>query len=82
MTKLTNEETEFLKILATDEEKNHEKLKEQLSPKIIEILRQYHKENIFGLPADITTHLKNAGISEDDGKYILAIVRRWGIDIS
>jgi len=77
-------EIEFLKKISTMEDFNEiEKLtKISLDANIVKILRRYYKENTMNLKPDVTNQLKSAGITEDDGKYILSNMRRLGIEIS
>lgn len=81
---ISKKEIEFLKKFSNIEDFNEiEKLlKISLDANIIEILRRYYKENTMNLKPDITNQLRSAGITEDDGKYILSGMRRLGIEIS
>ena len=84
MTSVSKKEIEFLKKFSnTDDFNEIEKLtKIGLDTNVIDILRQYYKENTMNLKPDVTNQLRSAGITEDDGKYILSNVRRLGIEIS
>lgn len=80
---ISKTEIEFLKKISnTRDFIEIEKLKIGLDTNIVEILRRYYKENTMNLKPDVTSQLSSAGITEDDGKYILSNVRRLGIEIS
>ncbi len=77
-------EIDYLKKISKIEDfHNFEKLaKIGFDTNIIEIMRRYYKENTMDLKPDITNQLRTAGITDDDGKYILSNMRRLGIEIS
>ncbi len=81
---ISRKEIEFLKKISTMKDFNEiEKLtKISLDTNTVKILRRYYKENTMNLEPHITNQLSSAGITEDDGKYILSNMRRLGIEIS
>ncbi|QUC65469.1 hypothetical protein NsoK4_04295 [Nitrosopumilus sp. K4] len=87
MAKLSLEDIEFIKILATSDSTilqlgMNDATKSQLNDRIGTVLREYYRENTMGFPTGWNQEFEKAGISEDDGKAAIACARRLGIDIS
>ena len=85
--KLSLENIEFIKILATSDatilqEGMNEATRHKLDDEIGSILREYYRENTMGTETGWTKKLLSAGIDEDTGKAAIACARRLGIDIS
>ena len=87
MAKLSLEDVEFIKILATSDatilelgmnETTRKRLDEQLGV----ILRQYYHENTTNSGKTWTMEFEKNGINEDQGKAAIACARRLGLDIS
>ena len=83
-----NEEIEILKIISRLPEfswmpqANPEKVRAEIHSKIGDILHQYYIENTQNSSGVWTSKFKNHGISENDGKTMIACARRLGLDIS
>jgi hypothetical protein len=58
------------------------KIRGEIRGKITTILCQYYLENTANAKKDWTAKFATHGISEDDGKTMIACVRRLGIEIS
>ena len=58
------------------------KIRHEIKGKITKILHQYYMENTQGTKGSWTARFASAGISEDDGKTMIACARRLGIEIS
>ena len=87
MTKLSLEDIEFIKILATSDATilqagMNDATRHRLDEQIGVILREYYRENTMRTLTDWTEKFLKAGITEDDGKAAIACARRLGIDIS
>jgi lysophospholipase L1-like esterase len=87
MTKLSLENIEFIKILASSDATilqagMNDATRHRLDDEIGTILREYYRENTMGLKTGWTEKLSQAGIDEDAGKAAIACARRLGIDIS
>jgi lysophospholipase L1-like esterase len=87
MTKLSLENIEFIKILASSDATilqagMNDATRHRLDDEIGTILREYYRENTMGLKTGWTEKLSQAGIDEDVGKAAIACARRLGIDIS
>lgn len=85
--KLSLEDIEFIKILATSESTILEKgmndaTRAKLDSEIGMILRQYYREKTTGTGQVWTEKFEKAGISDDHGKAAIACARRLGIEIS
>ena len=87
MAKLSLEDIEFVKILATSDatilelgmnDTTRKRLDEQLGV----ILRQYYQENTTNSEKIWTVEFEKNGINEDQGKAAIACARRLGLDIS
>ena len=87
MAKLSLEDIEFVKILATSDatilelgmnDTTRKRLDEQLGV----ILRQYYQENTTNSEKIWTIEFEKNGINEDQGKAAIACARRLGLDIS
>ncbi|MDX1596508.1 MAG: hypothetical protein R3327_06155 [Nitrosopumilaceae archaeon] len=83
MIKLTSSEKIVLKRLANFDSisSNYKIDVKTLDPKLIEILRQYYRENTQNLSKNVTRQLNSIGIDEEQGKFMLATARRLGIEI-
>ena len=82
MIKLTPSEKIILKSLANFDSNLTDEMYVKISdPRLIEILRQYYRENTQNLSKNITRQLNEIGINEDQGKFMLATARRLGIEI-
>lgn len=57
------------------------KIRHEIKGKIAKILRQYYLENTRDSKGDWTAKFAASGISEDDGKTMIACARRLGIEI-
>ena len=88
MINYNNEEIEILKIISRLPEfswmpqANPEKVRAEIHSKIADILHQYYIENTQGSVGIWTGEFKKYGISESDGKTIIACARRLGLEIS
>ena len=87
MTKLSLEDIEFIKILATSDATilqagMNNATRKRLDEQIGGILREYYHENTMNTLTDWTEKFLKVGITEDDGKGAIACARRLGIDIS
>ncbi|QLH04626.1 hypothetical protein C5F49_04340 [Nitrosopumilus oxyclinae] len=87
MTKLSLENIEFIKILATSDATilqagMNDATRRKLDAEIGTILREYYRENTMGAATEWTQKLELVGIDEDAGKAAIACARRLGIDIS
>ena len=87
MTKLSLENIEFIKILATSDATilqsgMNDATKQKLDDEIGTILREYYRENTMETATKWTKKLEDVGIDEDAGKAAIACARRLGIDIS
>jgi len=87
MAKLSLEDIEFVKILATSDatilelgmnDTTRKRLDEQLGV----ILRQYYQENTTNSEKIWTVEFEKNGIDEDQGKAAITCARRLGLDIS
>jgi len=58
------------------------KIRHEIKGKIAKILRQYYLENTRGSSGDWTARFASYGITEDDGKTMIACARRLGLEIS
>ena len=58
------------------------RIRGEIRGKIAKILRQYYLENTANAKKDWTAKFAIHGISEDDGKTMIACARRLGIEIS
>jgi len=78
---ISKAEIEFLKKISNIQDfiEIEKLLKNGIDTNIVEILRRYCKENTMNLKPDVTIQLRSAGITEDDGKYMLSNLRRLGI---
>ena len=87
MAKLSLENIEFIKILATSDATilqsgMNNATRNKLDDEIGTILREYYRENTMGTSTKWTQKLEDVGIDEDAGKAAIACARRLGIDIS
>jgi len=87
MVKLSLEDIEFIKILATSDATilqagMNDATRRRLDEQIGMILREYYHENTMNTNTDWTKEFLKFGITEDDGKSAIACARRLGIDIS
>ncbi len=87
MVKLSLEDIEFIKILATSDASilqvgMNDATRRRLDDQIGVILREYYRENTMNTNTEWTKEFLKFGITEDDGKSAIACARRLGIDIS
>ncbi len=87
MVKLSLEDIEFIKILATSDATilqagMNDATRRRLDDQIGVILREYYRENTMNTNTQWTKEFLKFGITEDDGKSAIACARRLGIDIS
>jgi hypothetical protein len=87
MVKLSLEDIEFIKILATSDATilqvgMNDATRNRLDGQIGVILREYYRENTMNTNTEWTKEFLKYGITEDDGKAAIACARRLGIDIS
>jgi len=87
MVKLSLEDIEFIKILATSDTTilqagMNEATKQRLDEQIGTILRGYYRENTVNSGTDWSVEFQKNGITEDDVKSAIACARRLGIEIS
>ena len=87
MAKLSLENIEFIKILATSDATilqagMNDATRNKLDDEIGTILREYYRENTMGAETEWTQKLEDVGIDEDAGKAAIACARRLGMDIS
>jgi len=87
MIKLSLEDIEFIKILATSDAAilqvgMNDATRSRLDEQIGVILREYYRENTMNTNTGWTKEFLKYGITEDDGKAAIACARRLGIDIS
>ncbi|MCV0430107.1 hypothetical protein [Nitrosopumilus sp.] len=87
MTRLSLENIEFIKILATSDATilqagMNDATRSKLNDEIGTILREYYREHTMGLQTGWTQKLLDVGIDEDTGKSAIACARRLGLDIS
>ena len=86
MINYNNEEIEILKIISRLPEfswmpqANPEKVRAEIHSKIGDILHQYYIENTQNSSGVWTSKFKNHGISENDGKTMIACARRLGLE--
>lgn len=59
-----------------------DKIRREIKGKISKVLREYYMENTRHTKGDWTAKFSQAGITEDDGKTMIACARRLGIEIS
>ncbi|MFM7797257.1 MAG: hypothetical protein ACKO7N_10890, partial [Candidatus Nitrosotenuis sp.] len=59
-----------------------DKIRSEIHSKIADILHQYYIENTRGSVGIWTGEFKKYGISESDGKTMIACARRLGLEIS
>jgi len=87
MAKLSLEDIEFIKILATSDVTilqagMNDATRHRLDEQVGVILRKYYHENTMNTGNDDwTQEFLKYGITEDDGKAAIACARRLGIDI-
>ena len=87
MEKLSLEDIEYIKILATSDSTilqlgMNDATKSRLNDRIGKILSEYYREHTMDAISQWTKEFQKAGITEDDGKSAIACARRLGIDIS
>jgi len=87
MVKLSLENIEFIKILATSDSTilqsgMNEATLMRLESEIGIILREYYQEKTMKTNTNWAVKFENVGISEDDVKAAIACARRLGINIS
>ena len=87
MAKLSLEDIEFIKILATSDATilelgMNETIRKRLDEQLGVILRQYYHENTTNSEKIWTLEFEKNGINEDQGKSAIACARRLGLDIS
>lgn len=58
------------------------KVRHEIRHKIAKILHEYYLENTRGKKGRWTAKFEESGISEDDGKSMIACARRIGLEIS
>jgi len=87
MAKLSLEDIEFIKILATSDATilelgMNDSTRKRLDDQLGVILRQYYQENTTDSEKIWTIEFEKNGINEDQGKAAIACARRLGLDIS
>ncbi|PIW32762.1 MAG: hypothetical protein COW27_03045 [Nitrosopumilales archaeon CG15_BIG_FIL_POST_REV_8_21_14_020_37_12] len=87
MVKLSLENIEFIKILATSDSTilqsgMNEATLMRLESEIGIILREYYQEKTMKTNTNWAVKFENVGISEDDVKAAIACARRLGVNIS
>jgi len=87
MAKLSLEDIEFIKILATSDATilelgMNDSTRKRLDDQLGVILRQYYQENTTDYEKIWTIEFERNGINEDQGKAAIACARRLGLDIS
>jgi len=87
MAKLSLEDIEFVKILATSDATilelgMNDSTRKRLDDQLGVILRQYYQENTTDSEKIWTIEFERNGINEDQGKAAIACARRLGLDIS
>jgi hypothetical protein len=87
MRKLSLEDIEFIKILATSDASilqigMNESTKQRLDVQIGSILQEYYLENTVKDGTDWNDELEKNGLTEDHIKSAIACARRLGINIS
>lgn len=87
-TNLEPDEAEIVKIMSKLPEFSHlsktdpAKIRHEIGTAVANALREYYFENTRMTGTKWTVKLREANITEDDGKAAIACARRLGIDIS
>jgi len=88
MSEIDADEAEIIRIISNLQEfswlatADLGKIRHEIKDKIAKTLHQYYMENTQNAKGPWTAKFTSAGISEDDGKTMIACARRLGIEIS